>query len=78
MYQASLYQMSESARESMEQILEDMEVLEEVIEDQKELLAQKDQYIDELTSPRWYLDLAVVIFMSYMYGAWFGVYMCPK
>ncbi len=70
--------MSDIAREQMEEILEEMEQMEQTIEDQKVLLAEKNDFIDDLTSPRWYIEVGVVCLLSYLYGAWLGVYMCPK
>ena len=70
--------MSDTAREYMDEILEEIETLEQEIEKKESQLAQRDEYILELTSPRWYVEVAVVCMMSYLYGAWLGVYMCPK
>jgi hypothetical protein len=78
MYRALLLEMSDTAREYMEEILEEIETLEQEIEKKNMQLAAKDEFIDDLTSPRWYLEMAVVCLMSYLYGAWMGVYMCPK
>jgi tetrahydromethanopterin S-methyltransferase subunit B len=62
----------------MEDIVEEMEQLEEIIGDQEELLVEKNEYIEELTSRTWYVEVAVVCLLSYLYGVWLGVYMCPK
>ena len=70
--------MSESAREYMEEILEEIETLEAELKEKEIQLAEKDMFIDDLTSPRWYVEMAVVCILSYLYGAWLGVYMCPK
>ncbi len=70
--------MSETAREYMEEILEEIETLELELEKKDQQLAEKDEFIDDLTSPRWYVEMVVVCLLSYLYGAWFGVYMCPK
>jgi tetrahydromethanopterin S-methyltransferase subunit B len=70
--------MSDTVRERMEDILEEMEHLEQIVEEQNVLLAQKNDFIDDLTSPRWYVEVAVACLLSYLYGAWLGVYMCPK
>lgn len=78
MYRALLLEMSDTAREYMEEILEEIETLEQEIEKKNMQLAAKDEFIDDLTSPRWYVEMAVVCLMSYLYGAWMGVYMCPK
>ena len=78
MHPAILIEMSDIVREYTEEILEEVEAMEELIEDQELRLAQKDEYIGQLTSPRWYIEMAVVCVMSYLYGAWLGVYMCPK
>jgi hypothetical protein len=78
MYQAILLEMSDTAREYMEEILEEIETLEQEVEKKNLQLAEKNEFIDDLTSPRWYVEMAVVCLMSYLYGAWMGVYMCPK
>jgi hypothetical protein len=78
MYQAILLEMSDTAREYMEEILEEIETLEQEVEKKNMQLAEKNEFIDDLTSPRWYVEMAVVCLMSYLYGAWMGVYMCPK
>jgi hypothetical protein len=78
MHRAILIEMSDIVREHTEEILEEVEALEELIDEQELRLAQKDEYIEQLTSPRWYIEMAVVCMMSYLYGAWLGVYMCPK
>jgi hypothetical protein len=48
------------------------------VEEQEAFIASQDEYINHLLSPQRYVELVVVILMSYLYGAWFGVYMCPK
>jgi hypothetical protein len=78
MYRAILIEMSDTAREYMEEILEEIETLEQEIQKKDIQLAEKNEFIDDLTSPRWYVEMAVVCLMSYLYGAWMGVYMCPK
>jgi hypothetical protein len=70
--------MSQTARDLMEEIVEEMEMLEEIVGEQEIELAEKNDYIEQLTSPQQYVTMIVVILMSYLYGAWFGVYMCPK
>jgi len=92
MYQAILIQMSKSIRESVEDILEEhddilnrhtdlvesVEELLEEVEEQETFIASQEEYINHLLSPQRYVELVVVILMAYLYGAWFGVYMCPK
>jgi hypothetical protein len=78
MHPVILIEMSEIAREYMDDILTEIENLEEELDERELQITQKDAYIAELTSPRWYVELAVVCMLSYLYGAWLGVYMCPK
>lgn len=78
MYRAVFLEMSETAREYMDEILEEIEMLEEELEEKTVQLAERDMYIEDLTSPRWYVEMAAVSMIAYLYGAWFGVYMCPK
>ena len=70
--------MSEIAREHMDEILEEIELMEEELMEKDLRLAEKDEYIEQLTSHQWYVDVAVAILFAYLYGAWFGVYMCSK
>lgn len=70
--------MSNIVREHIEEILEELEILEEEIQEKDTQLAEKNEYIEQLTSARWYVDVAVAVLFAYLYGAWFGVYMCSK
>lgn len=89
MYRAALIQMSKSIRESVEDILEEqeqrqselaesVEELLDEIEEQELTITHQDEYINLLLSPQRYVELLVAVLLSYMYGAWFGLYMCPK
>ena len=78
MYLEADYEMSKSAREALDDIAEEMDLMEEIIGDQEIELEEKNQYIEQLTSSRWYVDVVVAILFAYVYGAWFGVYMCSK
>lgn len=89
MYRATLIQMSKSIRESVEDILEEqeqrqselaesVEELLDEIEEQELTITHQDEYINLLLSPQRYVELLVAVLLSYMYGAWFGLYMCPK
>lgn len=81
--------MSKSIRESVEDILEEqeqrqselaesVEELLDEIEEQELTITHQDEYINLLLSPQRYVELLVAVLLSYMYGAWFGLYMCPK
>ena len=76
--QEDVIQATEDVLEKMRDVLERMEEQQEVIAEQEILIAEKEEYIEQLTSSRHYVDLLVVILFSYIYGAWFGVNMCPK
>ena len=89
MYRATFIQMSKSIRESVEDILEEqeqrqselaesVEELLDEIEEQELTITHQDEYINLLLSPQRYVELLVAVLLSYMYGAWFGLYMCPK
>ena len=73
-----IIQATEDTLEKMRDVLEQMEEQQEVMTEQETMIAERDEYIEQLTSPQRYVEMLVAILLSYMYGAWFGVYMCPK
>lgn len=76
--QKKILGVAEDTLEKMQDVLEQMEEQELLVAEQERMIADRDEYIEVLTSSCHYVDLLVVILFSYLYGAWFGVYMCAK
>ena len=76
--QEEIIEATENVLEKMRDLLDQADDKEMLIAEQERMIADRNEYIEQLTSSRNYLDLLVVILFSYLYGAWFGVYMCPK
>lgn len=76
--QEDILQSTEDTLEKMRDVLEQMKEQEELMVEQERMIADRDEYIDHLTSGHRYVEMLVAILFSYIYGAWFGVYMCSK
>ena len=76
--QEDILHATEETLEKMRDVLEQMEDQELLMAEQERMIADRDEYIEQLTSSQYYIDMLVVILFSYLYGAWFGVYMCSK